>query len=90
MMGTGPYKFDSREPGVKLTLVKQPVAISAPACRTSTKSSFVPYPDDNTRVNAMKGGTVTIIDYVPWKDMDFIVKSTTCSSSPRASPRTCA
>ncbi|MHB8644726.1 MAG: ABC transporter substrate-binding protein [Thermomicrobiales bacterium] len=74
MMGTGPYKFDSREPGVKLTLVKNPSYFRS-GLPYLDKVVFVPYPDDNTRVNAMKGGTVNIIDYVPWKDMDFFVKS---------------
>ncbi len=74
MMGTGPFKFDSREPGVKLTLVRNPSYFRS-SLPYLDKVTFVPYPDDNTRVNAMKGGTVNIIDYVPWKDMDFFVKS---------------
>jgi glutathione transport system substrate-binding protein len=33
---------------------------------------FVFYPDDNTRVNAIRAGDVDIIDYVPWKDAGLI------------------
>lgn len=74
MMGTGPFKFDAREPGVRLSLVRNPSYFRS-GLPYFDKVVFVPYPDDNTRVNAIKGGAVNIIDYVPWKDMDGIIKS---------------
>lgn len=78
MMGTGSYKFDSREPGVKLTLVNNPSYFRS-GLPYLDKIVFVPYPDDNTRINAIKGGAVNIVDYVPWKDMDFFAKSSDLS-----------
>jgi len=38
----------------------------------------------------MKGGTVNIIDYVPWKDMDFFVKSSDMQLVSAVSRRSCA
>jgi len=75
MMGTGPFKFISREPGVKLILERNPSYFHS-GLPYLDRITFVPYPDDNTRVNAIRGGDVAMIDYVPWKDMDAIIKST--------------
>jgi len=83
MMGTGPYKFDSREPGVKLTLVKNPAYFRS-GLPYLDKVVFVPYPDDNTRVNAMKGGTVKHHRLcAPGRIWTSSSRAATCNSSPQ-------
>ncbi|MFN8524852.1 MAG: ABC transporter substrate-binding protein [Chloroflexota bacterium] len=67
MVGTGPFKLASREPGVKLILEKNADYFRSGLPKLD-KITFVPYPDENTRVTALKAGDVDIIDYLPWKD----------------------
>lgn len=68
-IGTGPFKLDSREAGVRITLVKNPDYFleGLPLLDTLT---IIPYADENTRMAAMRGGEIHMADYVPWKDMD--------------------
>ena len=71
MMGTGPFKFVSREPGVSIVLERNAdyYEEGKPYLDGIT---FVPYADEQTRVTALEAGDVDIIEYVPWKDMDAI------------------
>lgn len=68
MMGTGPMKFVSLEPNVRVTLTRH--------ARYFERS--LPYldginmlflPDETSRTTALRSGTADFIDFVPWKDM---------------------
>jgi ABC-type transport system substrate-binding protein len=70
-MGTGPMKFVSFEPNSRITLTKH----------TQYYDPTLPYldgitalflGDDTARSTALRSGSVDLIDYVPWKDMDAI------------------
>lgn len=71
MIGTGPFMFVSREPGVSIELTRNPdyYEEGKPYLDGIT---FVPYADEQTRVVALEAGDVDIIEYVPWKDMSAI------------------
>ncbi|RIK43206.1 MAG: hypothetical protein DCC58_09915 [Chloroflexi bacterium] len=69
IIGTGPFKLDSREPGVRLSLVKNPDYFME-GLPLLDRLTFIPYADENTRMAAMRGGEIQMADYVPWKDMD--------------------
>lgn len=71
MMGTGPFMFVSREPGVELKFEKNP-AYHVDGLPYLDELVFVPYADEQTRVVALESGEVDLIDYVPWKDMAAI------------------
>ena len=71
MVGTGPYTFVSREPGVRTELARNE-SYFRDGLPYLDRIIFVPYPDENTRVSALLGGEIDIADYVPWKDMQAI------------------
>ncbi len=71
MMGTGPFKFESREPGVRTELVRNESYFRS-GFPYLDRLIYIPYPDENTRVSALLGGEIDIADYVPWKDMQAI------------------
>ena len=66
-MGTGPFKLESREVGVKTTLVKfnQFHVKGEPYL---DKVIFVPYSDADARMNALKLKEVDFVVYPPYKD----------------------
>jgi glutathione transport system substrate-binding protein len=68
-VGTGAFKLESREPGVRLSLVKNPDYF-VEGRPLLDKLTFIPYADENTRMAAIRGGEIHMADYVPWKDMD--------------------
>lgn len=68
-IGTGPFKLDSREPGVRISLVKNEEYFIEGRPMLD-KLTFIPYADENTRMAAIRGGEIHMADYVPWKDMD--------------------
>lgn len=67
MVGTGPFRFVSREPGVRIVLEKNPDYFRR-GLPYLDRVVFVAYPDENTRVTAIRAGDVDLIEYVPWKD----------------------
>lgn len=71
MMGTGPFKFVSYEPGVRIEFARNPDYFHE-GLPYLDGLVFVPYAEENTRIAALQGGEVDIAEYIPWKDMDAI------------------
>lgn len=71
MMGTGPFIFRERIPGVSITLEKNPNYFieGLPYLDGIT---FQPMPDDTTRMTALRSGSVDFVDYVPYTQMAII------------------
>jgi ABC-type dipeptide transport system, periplasmic component len=66
-MGAGPFKYVKWTKGQEYVVAKfEDYYKEGKPLLDEIK--FVFYPDDNTRVNAMRAGDVDMIDYVPWKD----------------------
>ncbi len=74
MMGTGPFKFVERKPGVSITLTRNPNYF-LPNLPYLDGITIQPMADDNARVTALRSGSVDFIDYVPYTQMDIIQKS---------------
>lgn len=70
-VGTGPFKLVSREPGVRIEVERNDNYFRADLPYLD-RIVFIPYPDENTRVSAVRGGDAHMADYVPWKDMSSI------------------
>ena len=71
IVGTGPFKMGDYQPGVHEKLVRNE-NYYIPGRVHLDGITFTPYPDDTSRVTALRTGAVDIIDYVPWKDMSTI------------------
>lgn len=71
MMGTGPFRLVSREPGVSIVMERFDEYFDGDLPYLDTLT-FIPYADENTRVLAVQGGETHIADYIPWRDMDAI------------------
>jgi glutathione transport system substrate-binding protein len=71
MVGTGPFRFVAREPGVRTELERNE-SYFREGLPYLDRIVFIPYPDENTRVSALLGGEIDIADYVPWKDMQAV------------------
>lgn len=71
MMGTGPFIFKERVPGVSITLEKNPNYFieGLPYLDGIT---YQPMPDDTSRMTALRSGSVDFVDYVPYTQMDII------------------
>lgn len=71
MMGTGPFVYKERVPGVSITLEKNPNYFieGLPYLDGIT---YQPMPDDTTRMTALRSGSVDFADYVPYTQMDII------------------
>ncbi|MGE3913595.1 MAG: ABC transporter substrate-binding protein, partial [Chloroflexota bacterium] len=74
MMGTGPFTFVERQPGVAVVLKKFD-RYFMPGLPHLDGITFQPMADDNARVTALRSGSVDFIDYVPYTQMDVIQKS---------------
>jgi peptide/nickel transport system substrate-binding protein len=74
MMGTGPFQFVERLPGVAVNL-KRNERYFLPNLPYLDAITFQPMADDNARVTALRSGSVDFIDYVPYTQMDVIQKS---------------
>ena len=74
MMGTGPFKFVERKPGVSITMTRNPHYF-LPNLPYLDGITVQPMADDNARVTALRSGSVDFIDYVPYTQMDIIQKS---------------
>jgi peptide/nickel transport system substrate-binding protein len=74
MMGTGPFKFVERKPGVSITMTRNPNYF-LPNLPYLDGITVQPMADDNARVTALRSGSVDFIDYVPYTQMDIIQKS---------------
>lgn len=72
MMGTGPFKFIERVPGVSITVEKNPDYFLE-GLPYLDSIIFQPMPDDTTRMTALRSGSVDFVDYVPYTQMDVIM-----------------
>ncbi|HVB10737.1 MAG TPA: ABC transporter substrate-binding protein [Bacillota bacterium] len=70
-MGTGPFTFGGRQPGVQITLKKNP-NYWQPGLPYLDGITFFPKPDDNARTTALLSGDVDMMDYVPYTQMGAI------------------
>lgn len=73
-MGTGPFKFKERIPGVSI-LVERFDDYFIPELPYLNAIEFIPMPDDYARVAALRTATVDIIDYVPATHVGVIKKN---------------
>nr|WP_263326388.1 ABC transporter substrate-binding protein [Neobacillus sp. Marseille-Q6967] len=73
-MGAGPFKFVSWTKGQDL-VVEKFEDYYKPENPKLDSIKFVFYPDENTRVNALRAGDVDLIETVPWKDADQLEKT---------------
>jgi glutathione transport system substrate-binding protein len=70
-MGAGPYTFKEWKKGQSITLEKFDKYYDPSVPKTQTiRFSFLA--DDNARVNAIRGGDVDLIEYVPWSLEDTL------------------
>lgn len=73
-MGTGPFKFIERVPGVSIKLERHNNYFISELPYLDG-INIQPSPEDNTRVNNLRAGSVDFIDYVPYTTMDMIESS---------------
>ncbi len=71
MMGTGPYTFTDRIPGVSITFERF-ADYFVPELPHLNAIVFTPMTDDYARVTALRTASVDIIDYVPATHIDVI------------------
>jgi len=69
--GSGPFKLDQYEPGVKAILSRNP-AYFVKGQPYLDEVEFRMIKNDDARVNALRTGAVEMIDFVPWKDIDAL------------------
>ncbi|WP_240929539.1 ABC transporter substrate-binding protein [Streptomyces coryli] len=74
VMGTGPFKFIERIPGVSTTLERFGDYFD-PELPYLNGIVFQPMSDDYARVTALRTATVDMIDYVPATHVDVITKN---------------
>ncbi|MCP4625612.1 MAG: ABC transporter substrate-binding protein [bacterium] len=68
LMGTGPFMFKEYTPTVSLKVVRNPNFFKQGRPYLDG-IDFIFYPDQTTRVTALRTGAVDIIGYLPWKQM---------------------
>ena len=74
MNGTGPFELVSFEPGVRTVLANNDDYFEKGKPYLD-EIILIPYKDSSARTNALKGGEVDFIEYVPWQDMDYFESS---------------
>ncbi len=71
MMGTGPFKFVSWEPGRLVKVVRNPDYWQK-GLPYLDGIDFVPFADDQTRLTALRAGDIMIMDFTPQEQMNTI------------------
>lgn len=71
LMGTGPFKFKEYTPTVSLKVVRNDNYFKKDRPYLDG-IDFIFYPDETTRVTALRTGAVDIIGYLPWKQMSAV------------------
>ncbi|MDR7543388.1 MAG: ABC transporter substrate-binding protein [Armatimonadota bacterium] len=71
MMGTGPFKFVSWEPGRAVKLVRNPDYWQK-GLPYLDGIDFIPFADDQTRLTALRAGDIMIMDFTPQEQMNAI------------------
>ena len=74
VMGTGPFKFIERVPGVSI-LLEEFGDYFVPDLPYLKAIEFTPFKDDYARVTALRTATVDMIDYVPSTHVDVIERN---------------
>lgn len=69
--GTGPFRLAEYEVGVRARLDRN-VDYFVPNEPLLDGVEFRMIKDDGARVNALRGGSLDMIDFVPWKDIDSL------------------
>jgi ABC-type transport system substrate-binding protein len=69
--GTGPFSLGDYESAVRARLVKNPTYFVSGEPFIDTVE-FRMIKSDDARVSALRGGSVDMIDFVPWKDIDVL------------------
>ena len=67
--GTGPFRIESHQPGVRTVFKDEPRLVGQAASTTSTEIVFTPIGTDATRVAALLSGEVDVIEPVPIQDI---------------------
>ncbi|HYM70811.1 MAG TPA: ABC transporter substrate-binding protein [bacterium] len=73
MMGTGPFKFVSWEPGQRVRVVRND-AYWEPGKPYLDAINFVTLADDQTRLTALRAGDIMLMDFVPQEQMNAIAR----------------
>ena len=84
--GTGPFKIESHQPGVKTVFKANPDWWSKPE-HNLDEIVFTPINSDATRVAALLSGEVDVIEPVPLQDIARVNASAECAGHDR--PRAC-
>ena len=71
MMGTGPFKFVSWEPGQRVRVVRNEDYWDKGKPYLDA-IAFVPFADDQTRLTALRAGDIMLMDFVPQEQMNSI------------------
>jgi ABC-type transport system substrate-binding protein len=71
MMGTGPFKFVSWEPGRSVKVVRNPDYWQK-GLPYLDAIDFVPFADDQTRLTALRANDIMILDFTPQEQMNAI------------------
>jgi len=72
-MGAGPYKFVRWDRGQSLVVEKNEKYYKKGLPKLDS-ITFNFYADEDARSNALRSGDIDITDYVPWKDIDSMMK----------------
>lgn len=70
-IGAGPFKLETNDSGVGLTLVKADTYYDKDAVALESVK-FIFYPDSSARTNALIAGDVDMIDFVGWEDFERV------------------
>lgn len=69
--GTGPFLLKQYEPSVRAVLEKNPAYfVSGEPYLNGVEVRMIK--SDDARVNALRSGSLDMIDFVPWKDIDML------------------
>ncbi len=71
MMGTGPFKFVSWQPGQRIRVVRNEEYWDRGVPYLDA-INYLPIPDDQTRLTALRAGDVMLADFVPQEQMNAI------------------
>lgn len=68
MMGTGPFMFTERQMGKRIVVDKNPNFFIEDLPYLNS-IEFIPYPDEESRIIALKSGEIDLASYIPWARM---------------------
>jgi ABC-type transport system substrate-binding protein len=74
MMGTGPFKFVSWEPGQRIRVVRNEEYWDKGKPHLDA-ITFVPFGDDQTRLTALRAGDIMLMDFMPQDQMNAVERN---------------